>query len=142
MKVVRLGHYINTLTADAEKRVEKLDAQDEGAAFRGRKLSDSGAKAKFYRDVCEAHLGRIIDRLVRPKYNAALRFLDEGRATQKDLDLTCKLGLGYPDGPIERVVRGGLVHHYNITSALFEATGASGYAPARRAIVAAKREHN
>ncbi len=92
--------------------------------------------------VCNDHLGRIIDRLVRPKYNAALRFLDEGRATQKDLDLTCKLGLGYPDGPIERVVRGGLVHHYNVTTALFEGTGASGYAPARRAIVAAKRERN
>lgn len=92
--------------------------------------------------VCNDHLGRIIDRLVRPKYNAALRFLDEGRATQKDLDLTCKLGLGYPDGPVERVVRGGLVHHYHITTALFEGTGASGYAPARRAIVAAKRERN
>ena len=57
----RRDELINTLTADAEKRVEKLDAQDEGAAFRGRKLSDSGAKAKFYRDVCEAHLGRIIE---------------------------------------------------------------------------------
>ena len=40
--------------------------------------------------------GRIIDRLVRPKYNAALRFLDEGLATAKDMDLTCRLGLGYP----------------------------------------------
>ena len=57
----RRDELIKTLTAEAEKRVSKLDAQDEGAAFRGRKLSDSGAKAKFYRDVCEAHLGRIIE---------------------------------------------------------------------------------
>lgn len=89
--------------------------------------------------VCNDHAGRIIDRLVRPKYNAALRFLDEGRATQKDMDLTCKLGLGYADGPIERVVRGGLAHHHDVTKALFEATGMSGYAPARRACVAARR---
>lgn len=83
--------------------------------------------------------GRIIDRLVRPKYNAALRFLDEGLATQKDMDLTCSLGLGYPDGPIERVVRGGLAYHYDVTKALFEVTGAPGYAPARRAVVAKRR---
>jgi 3-hydroxybutyryl-CoA dehydrogenase len=57
-------------------------------------------------------VGRIINRLVLPKYNAALRFLDEGLASQADMDLTCKLGLGYPDGPIERVVRGGLARHY------------------------------
>lgn len=89
--------------------------------------------------VCNDHAGRIIDRLVRPKYNAALRFLDEGRATQKDMDLTCKLGLGYPDGPIERVVRGGLAYHHEVSKALFEATGMAGYAPARRAGVAARR---
>jgi len=28
--------------------------------WRGRKLSDSGAKARFYHAVCEAHLSRII----------------------------------------------------------------------------------
>jgi 3-hydroxybutyryl-CoA dehydrogenase len=83
--------------------------------------------------------GRIIDRLVRPKYNAALRFLDEGLATQKDMDLTCRLGLGYPDGPIERVVRGGLAYHHDVTKALFEVTGAPGFAPARRSIVAKER---
>lgn len=83
--------------------------------------------------------GRIIDRLVRPKYNAALRFLDEGLASQNDMDLTCRLGLGYPDGPIERVVRGGLAHHHDVTKALFDVTGAAGYAPARRAVVAKQR---
>ena len=85
--------------------------------------------------------GRIIDRLVRPKYNAALRFLDEGLATAKDMDLTCRLGLSYPDGPIERVERGGLADHYEVTQALFETYGTPGFAPARRAVVAAKRRN-
>lgn len=81
-------------------------------------------------------IGRIINRLVLPKYNAALRFLDEGLASQADMDLTCKLGLGYPDGPIERVLRGGLEHHYTATKALFDTCGTPSYAPPRRAIVA------
>jgi 3-hydroxybutyryl-CoA dehydrogenase len=95
--------------------------------------------AGFAVAVCSDQAGRIVDRLVRPKYNAALRLLDEGLASQKDMDLTCRLGLGYRDGPIERVIRGGLDTHYDITKALFEVYGAPGYAPARRAVVAAQR---
>jgi 3-hydroxybutyryl-CoA dehydrogenase len=84
--------------------------------------------------------GRILDRLLRPKYNAALRLLDEGLATQADIDTTCRLGLGYSDGPIERVLRGGLTAHYDICKALFEIYGTPAYAPARRAVVAKMRE--
>jgi 3-hydroxybutyryl-CoA dehydrogenase len=90
--------------------------------------------------LCTDQPGRILDRLLRPKYNAALRFLDEGLATQADMDLTCRLGLGYPDGPIERLLRGGLHHHHEASAALFEAFGTPGYAPARRAAVAARRK--
>lgn len=96
--------------------------------------------AGFQVAVCSDQTGRIIDRLVRPKYNAALRFLDEGLASAKDMDLTCRMGLGYPDGPIERVCRGGLDHHYDVTQALFETNGTPGYAPARRAVVAKQRQ--
>jgi 3-hydroxybutyryl-CoA dehydrogenase len=90
--------------------------------------------------VCADQSGRIIDRLVRPKYNAALRFLDEGLASAADMDLTCRLGLGYADGPIERVERGGLARHHDITQALFETYGTPGFAPARRAVVAHQRD--
>ena len=38
----------------------KLDGQDHGQKKRGRKLSDSGTKARFYHAVLEAHLGKII----------------------------------------------------------------------------------
>jgi len=90
--------------------------------------------------VCADQAGRIIDRLVRPKYNAALRFLDEGLAAAKDMDLTCRLGLGYPDGPVERVERGDLARHHEITQSLFEVFGSPGFAPARRAVVANQRK--
>jgi len=95
--------------------------------------------AGFTVALCTDQAGRIIDRLVRPKYNAALRFLDEGLANAADMDLTCRLGLGYRDGPIERVMRGGLAHHYDVTTALHETYGTSSFAPARRAVVAATR---
>jgi len=48
------------LEQQAKSWVGKLDEQDLGQKKKGRKLSDSGAKARFYHAVCEAHLGKII----------------------------------------------------------------------------------
>jgi 3-hydroxybutyryl-CoA dehydrogenase len=90
--------------------------------------------------LCLDFAGRIIDRLVRPYYNAALRRLDEQLATADDLDATLRLGLGYPEGPIALLERTGLAEHYAVSKALFEAYGEPPYAPARRAAVAAARE--
>lgn len=51
---------INDLEDKAARWAGKLDSQDGGAKHRGRKLSDSGAKARFYHEVKEAHLAKII----------------------------------------------------------------------------------
>ena len=51
---------IHALQQRAEQLADKLDAQDEGKVQRGRKLSDSGAKARFFHEVSDAHLARII----------------------------------------------------------------------------------
>lgn len=91
--------------------------------------------------VCNDFPGRILNRLVRPYYNAALRRLDEGLATAADMDKTLCLGLGYPEGPISLLNRTGLHHHYRVSQALYEALGQEPYAPARRAKVAWAR-HN
>lgn len=90
--------------------------------------------------VCNDFPGRIVNRLVRPYYNAALRRLDEKLATAEDLDKTLCLGLGYPEGPIALLERTGLDDHFAVTSALYEALGQDDYAPARRARVAAERK--
>jgi 3-hydroxybutyryl-CoA dehydrogenase len=89
--------------------------------------------------LCSDFAGRIVDRLVRPYYNEALRRLDEGLATADDMDLTIRLGLGYPKGPIELLEETGLAHHHDVTRALFEVYGTPAYAPARRAVVAKMR---
>ncbi len=96
-------------------------------------------EAGFEVSVCADFSGRILDRLIRPYYNEALAKLDEGLASASDMDLTVKLGLGYPEGPIELLERTGLHHHHDVTQALFEVYGTKHYAPARRAKVAKQR---
>ncbi|MCK9988531.1 MAG: hypothetical protein AzoDbin1_05003 [Azoarcus sp.] len=56
----RRNERIDALVAQGEQWAGKLVDQDGGVTHRGRKLSDSGAKARFYHAVCEAHLSRII----------------------------------------------------------------------------------
>jgi 3-hydroxybutyryl-CoA dehydrogenase len=90
--------------------------------------------------VCNDFPGRIVDRLLRPYLNAALRRLDEGLATADDMDTTLRLGLGYPEGPIALLERTGLAAHFDVTQALHEALGDPAYAPARRARVAHARK--
>ena len=51
---------IAALQDKAEQLASKLDAQDAGKRGRGRKLSDGGARARFYHEVADAHLARII----------------------------------------------------------------------------------
>lgn len=86
--------------------------------------------------VCGDFPGRIVNRLIRPYLNAALRRLDEKLASAVDLDKTLCLGLGYPEGPINLLERTGLAEHFAVSQALYEALGQADYAPARRAQVA------
>lgn len=89
--------------------------------------------------VCADAPGRILNRLVRPYFNDALRALDEGVATAADLDKTVRLGLGYPEGPIALLRRSGLHEHHRVTTELHEQLGEPAFLPARRATVAADR---
>ena len=86
--------------------------------------------------VCNDFVGRIVDRLVRPYFNTALQALDEQLANADDLDLTVRLGLGYPEGPISLLESSGLAAHYDVSRALYEAYGEPSLLPARRAQVA------
>jgi 3-hydroxybutyryl-CoA dehydrogenase len=107
---------------------------DPAAVQVARRLVEEGMGLKAA--VCRDRPGRILDRLVRPYYNAALRGLDEELATAGDLDKTVRLGLGYPEGPIELLERTGLADHFLASRQLWEQLGEPGYFPARRAQVA------
>ena len=51
---------IAALEADAARWAGKLDGQDAGRRYRGQKLSDAGATARFYKAVSDAHLANIL----------------------------------------------------------------------------------
>jgi len=59
-QTAKRDQHIAQLEQQAAQWAGKLDAQDGGQRGRGRKLSDGGARARFYHEVCEAHLKRII----------------------------------------------------------------------------------
>lgn len=60
LQTQRRDERIGNLIQRAAQWAGKLDAQDDGVKHRGRKLSDSGAKARFFHEVSEAHLSKII----------------------------------------------------------------------------------
>ena len=124
--------------SDLVELVRQPRTPDTAIAAARKVFEDHGLKVA----VCGDFAGRIVDRLVRPYYNAALRRLDEGLASAADLDTTLKLGLGYPEGPIALLERSGLAGHYAVTQALYEALGDPAYAPARRARIAKQRQDN
>ncbi|MFS0736618.1 3-hydroxyacyl-CoA dehydrogenase family protein [Sphingomonas sp. 1P06PA] len=88
---------------------------------------------------CADMPGRIVDRLIRPYFNAVLRRLDDGLASADDMDTTLRLGLGYPEGPNALLARTGLQHHHDVTAALHAALGDPDFIPARRARIAKAR---
>ncbi|MBU6993594.1 MAG: IS1634 family transposase [Ferrovum myxofaciens] len=51
---------IEALEQDAERWAGKLVEQETGRSYRGRKLSDAGVTARFYKAVTDAHLGHIL----------------------------------------------------------------------------------
>ncbi|MDR1641182.1 MAG: 3-hydroxybutyryl-CoA dehydrogenase, partial [Clostridiales bacterium] len=52
--------------------------------------------------------GFIVNRLLVPYLNEAVRLLEEGVASIEDIDKAVKLGLNYPMGPFEMIDMGGL----------------------------------
>lgn len=111
--------------------VRQPNTQDSAIAAARAAFEVAGLKVA----VCGDFPGRIVDRLIRPYLNAALRRLDERLATASDMDKTLCLGLGYPEGPISLLHRTGLAAHHDVTLALYQALGQEAYAPARRAQV-------
>ena len=124
--------------ADPSNLIELVkQPQTSSAALAAAKAAFEAAGFKVA--VCNDFPGRIVNRLVRPYLNAALRRLDENLASADDMDKTLCLGLGYPEGPISLLERTGLAEHFDVTSDLHVALGQEAYAPARRAQVAKQR---
>jgi 3-hydroxybutyryl-CoA dehydrogenase len=53
--------------------------------------------------VCRDRAGLVVDALLVPHLNDAVRMLDEGYATVEDIDTAIQYGLGYPMGPFAMI---------------------------------------
>ncbi|KAF2349051.1 3-hydroxyacyl-CoA dehydrogenase NAD binding, partial [Trinorchestia longiramus] len=63
---------------------------------------------------CKDTPGFIVNRLLVPYMGEAMRMLERGDATAKDIDTAMKLGAGYPMGPFELIDYVGLDTNYFI----------------------------
>jgi len=67
--------------------------------------------------------GFIVNYLQYPFRLNAMRMLEKGIASAKDIDTAAKLGLGHPMGPLELQDMVGLDVTYNATKSIYEKTG-------------------
>lgn len=95
---------IASLEQKAHDWTSKLDGQEIGKRNRGRKLSDGGVRARFYHEVCDAHLTRIIK--VDLKSELFTYSIDESALTHaRMMDGKLLLVTNAPDLTTEQVIQ-------------------------------------
>src|SRR5436190_9952534 len=73
--------------------------------------------------------GFIVNRLLIPYLNSAVRLLEDGVATREDIDTAIELGLRHPMGPLRLIDEIGLDTTMHVGNVLFEAFGEPTDAP-------------
>jgi len=73
--------------------------------------------------------GFIVNRLLIPYLNSAVRLLDDGVATREDIDTAIELGLRHPMGPLRLIDEIGLDTTVHVGNVLFETFGEPTDAP-------------
>lgn len=74
--------------------------------------------------------GFIVNRLLDPMINEAIRMLDEGVGTIEDIDNGMKYGCGHPMGPFELIDMAGIDVEYMVMQVFYEQTGNPLHLPA------------
>lgn len=70
--------------------------------------------------MCKDSPGFVVNHLLLPLLANALRLVQDGVSTMRDIDIGIKLGLGHPMGPFELMDNIGLDVVYNILLGLYE----------------------
>ena len=75
-------------------------------------------------------IGFIVNKLLDPMVNDAIRLLDEGVGSVEDIDAAMKYGCGHPMGPFELMDMAGIDIEYAVMQVFYEETGDARYVPA------------
>ncbi|HZP90022.1 MAG TPA: 3-hydroxyacyl-CoA dehydrogenase family protein, partial [Actinomycetota bacterium] len=73
--------------------------------------------------------GFIVNMLLIPYLNGAIRMLEEGFATREDIDTAVHLGLAHPMGPLQLLDLIGLDTAMHVANVLYEEFKEPSYAP-------------
>lgn len=79
--------------------------------------------------VCADRAGYVVDALLFPYLNDAIRMLEASYATVEDVDHAMRLGCGYPVGPFELLDQVGLDVALDVQRSVYRATREPGLAP-------------
>ena len=96
--------------------VRALTTSDETVAF-ARAL---GARLGKTTVLAKDRAGFIVNFLLIPYLNSAIRMLDEGFATREDIDAGVELGLGHPMGPLKLLDLIGLDTAVHVSNVLYD----------------------
>ncbi len=106
--------------------VTAITTSDETAATVHEFAEDCGKSAVAVKD----QAGFIVNALLFPYLNNAVRMLDSGLATRDDIDTAMKGGCNFPMGPLELLDLVGLDTSLSIIEALYDEFKDHNYAPA------------
>ena len=96
--------------------VRALTTSDETVAF----ARDLGARLGKTTVLAKDRAGFIVNFLLIPYLNSAIRMLDEGFATREDIDAGVELGLGHPMGPLKLLDLIGLDTAVHVSNVLYD----------------------
>jgi 3-hydroxybutyryl-CoA dehydrogenase len=85
--------------------------------------------------------GFVVNRLLIPALNDAVRMLDEGSASAEDIDRGMRLGTGWPIGPLALIDLIGVDVHVHAAEALWDAYREPRFAPPARLVRMAQAGH-
>jgi 3-hydroxybutyryl-CoA dehydrogenase len=120
-------HFFNPATVMRLVEVVKtVRTSDETAST----TNALGAKLGKHCVTCPDRAGFIVNALLFPYLNDAVKMLESGYATAEDIDTAMKLGCGHPMGPFALMDIVGLDVTYQIIRTLYLEFREPGYAPA------------
>jgi len=131
-------HFFNP--APVMRLVEIIPGMDTAVETAGR-LRSWAAEVGKEPVIVKDQPGFLVNAVLMPYLNQAVRELDRGLASAEDIDIAVRLGLGYPKGPLELMDLIGLDTHLHATTSAYEETADARFAPPPmlRRLVAAGR---